>query len=275
MSILITGASGKLGKLVIHELKLLAPSQRIVALVRKPGEAADALAAQGIEVRYGDYDLPETLESACAGVTKLLLISSSHSDNDTRIAQHERVISTAIEAGVQHLLYTSFAFPAKGPIPPGHVHLLTEEAIRNSGIPYTILRNSLYTDFVGALNLPKAVESGELVTYPGDWAFNSVIREDLAAATAAVLVSEGHIDKIYELTAPQTWDFEELCSVLSELTGQSIRHRQDEEAKSWLYGFLGSINTSAVSSDLEMLMKRQVTPLKASIRHFLLESGNN
>jgi len=268
MSILITGANGQLGKHIIRELLQKVPASRIIACVRRPDQAAE-YREQGIEVRFGDYDQPDSLQDAFAGVSSLLLISSSHSDDSIRIAQHTRVIEAAQKAGVNHLLYTSFAFPAKDPIPPGHVHLLTEQAVHDSGIPYTILRNALYTDFVGVLNLNEAVRSGKLITYPGDWKFNTMIREDLAAATAAVLASGIAGNHTYELAAPRTWEFAELAAVLSELSGQPVRHIQDARVQNWIYGFLGKINTSSTSADLENLLNRPATSLRDSILPFI------
>lgn len=157
----------------------------------------------------------------------------------------------------------------KGPIPSYHIHLLTEQLILESGIAYTFLRNALYIDFVGVLGLKEAMESGELPTYPGNWQFNSVTREDLALATAKVLTTSGHENQVHELAAPNVWDFNDLVDVLSELSGKRITYRQDSSIQHWIYSFLAKTDTASTSKDLERLMERKVTTLRESIKLFV------
>jgi NAD(P)H dehydrogenase (quinone) len=216
-----------------------------------------------------DYDDPEGLEEAFAGVTRLLLISSPHADDKVRLAQHGRVIAAAGRAGVSHILYTSFAFPRQDHAAAENVHLLTEQAILESGMKYTFLRNALYVDFVNVLGLNEAITSGELITPPGDWRFNAVTREDLAWAAAAVLTGEGHSNRVYELAAPRTWDFTGLAAELTALSGKKVLHREDAGVRHWIYNFLSRIDTVSTSDDLEMLMGRQVTSLRHSIAPFV------
>jgi NAD(P)H dehydrogenase (quinone) len=268
MSIIITGANGQLGGLIIEHLMKKVPANQIIACVRQPEKAAEYV-ERGIEVRYGDYDQPESLAEAFTGASKLLLISSSNADDTVRIRQHAHVIEAAKKAKVEHILFTSFAFPGIGFITPTHLYLATEHAILTSGIPHTFLRNALYTDFVGVLGLDEAITSGELVTHPGDWLFNTVTRNDLALGIAEVLSTPGHKHMTYELTAPRPWGFQELAKLLSELTGKTITHRQDPQIQHWIYGFLGKIDTSSTSLDLERLIGGPVTTLKASIQPFI------
>lgn len=110
-------------------------------------EKASTLADQGVEVRHGDYNQPESLQKAFAGVSKLLFISGPDSDNTLRIVQHANVVKAARDAGVKHIAYTGYAF-AESLIPLAYVHLATEYAIRTTNTPYTFLRNALYTDFL-------------------------------------------------------------------------------------------------------------------------------
>jgi NAD(P)H dehydrogenase (quinone) len=241
---------------------------QIIACVRDP-EKAKALLGKGFEIRFGDYDQLDSLMKAFSGVTELLFISSSHPDDKVRLNQHAQVVNAALMAGVKHLLYTGFAFPPKGQIPANHVHLLTEQMILQSGIAYTFLRNALYMDFVEVLGLKEAIQSGELITYPGDWSFNSVTRKDLALATAVVLTTTGHHNQIYELAATYPWDFSDLAEVLSELSGKRVVHRQDSSIQHWMYSFLAKIDTASTSKDMERLMGRPVTSLKESIVTFL------
>ncbi|WP_150273805.1 NAD(P)H-binding protein [Paenibacillus tepidiphilus] len=259
---LITDAQTPPGRHFAH-----APTHpgQLIAGVRNPEQAARLL-ARGIEVRVADYDRPDTLPGGFCGINKLLLISSSHPDDGVRLEQHSRVIHAAQEAGVKHLLYTGFAFPRPG---GKDVHSLTEQRIAESGMAYTFLRSGLYTDFVEVLGLWQAMASGELVTAPGEWRFNSVIREDLAQAMALVLAEDGHEGRSYELAAARTWGFTELAEVLSQHAGREVRHREDPAVQHWIYAFLAKINTGATSSDLEQLLGRQAVPLAESIKPFI------
>lgn len=268
MSIVITGANGKLGSLIIKQLLQKVSADQIVACVRNLENAKEFL-EQGIEVRLCDYDKLETLDQAFTGASKLLLISSSNKDDTIRLRQHAHVIEAAKKSQVEQLLFTSFAFLGSGSISPSHLYLATEHAILTSGIPHTFLRNSLYTDFVGVLGLDAAIATGELSIYPGDWNFNTVTRNDLALGIAAVLSEPGHQNKTYELTAPRPWTFNDLAIVLSELSGKPVSIRQDPQIQNWIYGFLGKINTSSTSADLERLIGGPVTTLKESINQFI------
>jgi NAD(P)H dehydrogenase (quinone) len=268
MSIVITGANGNLGSLIIKQLLQKVSADQIVACVRNLEKAKEFL-EQGIKVRLCDYDKPETLDQAFAGASKLLFISSSNNDDTIRLRQHAHVIEAAKKSQVEQLLFTSFAFLGIGTISPSHLYLATEHTILTSGIPYTFLRNALYTDFVGVLGLEAAIATGELRTYPGDWKFNTVTRNDLALGIAAVLSEPGHKNKTYELTAPRPWTFNELALVLSDLTGKRITLFQDPQIQNWIYGFLGKIDTSSTSPDLERLIGNPVTSLKESIKQII------
>ncbi|SFF07615.1 NAD(P)H dehydrogenase (quinone) [Paenibacillus algorifonticola] len=268
MSIVITGASGKLGTLILNQLLHKVPANRLIACVRTR-ETARPLEELGITVRYCDYDHPDSLESAFTGASKLLFISSSHHDDTIRMRQHAHVIEAAKKSKVEHLLYTSFAFPEKGSIPLTHLHVATEHAIRATGIPYTFLRNALYVDFISTLDLNAAIEKGELRVPPGDWLFNSIPRQDIALAAAAVLAEPGHLNKTYELTASDPWTFSDLTAALSDLAGRPISLQQDATIQNWIYGFLSKIDPSSTSNDLEQLMGRPPTSLKESIKPFI------
>lgn len=138
MKILITGAAGQLGSQIIEQLRHRIPVGQIVAGVRRV-ELAGPLKEQGIEVRYMDYDDPESLETAVHGISRLLLISSPHQDDSVRLTQHKQVIAAAKAGGVKHLLYTGLAFSGwtAGKDTPDNVHALTEQAIVASGLEYT------------------------------------------------------------------------------------------------------------------------------------------
>ncbi|QSF47297.1 NAD(P)H-binding protein [Paenibacillus tianjinensis] len=266
MQIIITGATGQLGGLILENLLQKMPAGQIIAGVRDPDKTAE-LRQLGLETRIVNYDVQDTLDKAFVDVTKLLLISSPHTDDTVWLAQHLRVIDAAQRAGVDHMLYTSFAFSQKGK--SDNVHSLTEQAIQDSGLRYTFLRNALYIDFVNVLGLKEAVSSGVLTTLPGNWRFNAVSRSDLALATAAILAHSGPENQSYELTASQTWTFDNLAKALSGLAGKPVIHREDPEIQHWIYNFLSTIDTVSTTTDLERWMGREVTPLKESILPFI------
>ncbi|MBU5671543.1 NAD(P)H-binding protein [Paenibacillus brevis] len=269
MSILITGANGKLGSLIIGQLLKIVPPEHLIAGVRRL-ESGKQYEQQGITVRLCDYDQPESLEAAFAGASQILLISSSHHDDTIRLRQHIHAVEAAKKSKAGHLLYTSFAYPEHGAGSPVHLHLATEYAIRTTGIPYTFLRNALYTDFLGALDLGAALDKGQLEIPPGDWTFNAVTRRDLALATAAILSQpEVHKNKTYELTAPSPWTFRDVAAALTELTGKPVDLLPDPEISHWIYSFLRSIDTSSTSNQLEQLIGMPLTSLKDSIRPFI------
>ncbi|MEO3944770.1 NAD(P)H-binding protein [Gorillibacterium sp. CAU 1737] len=268
MTIAITGASGQLGSLIVdHLLRRMRPDA-FIACVRCP-DSAERYGKMGVPVRLCDYDVPESLEHGFEGVSKLLLISSPHSDDAVRLRQHQQVIEAARKAKVKHLLYTSFAFLENGSGSPVELHRATEQAIRESTLSYTFLRNALYIDFVGALDLSGALMSGQLRVPPGNWRFHSVTRSDLAEATAILLSEEGHVGKTYELTAPQAWTFENLAAALSVQTGREVVVQEDAAVQGWIYSFLRRIDTASVSRDLEQLLNHAIQPLEKSLTPFI------
>ncbi|WP_025678535.1 NAD(P)H-binding protein [Paenibacillus massiliensis] len=269
MSIVITGASGKLGHLIIEQLLHQISPERIIAGVRRL-EAGDSYRAAGIQVRLCDYDQPESIEQAMAGASQLLLISSSHADDTIRFRQHAHVIEAAKRMKVEHLVYTSFAFPEHGSGPPVHLHLATEYAIRASGIAYTFMRNALYTDIIEALDLQTIIAEQQIVCPPEAWTFNTVIRADLAAATANVLAQPSkHRNRIYELTASTSWNFSDLAAALSELVGTPMAVQQDPQLQHWIFNFLRTIDTSSTTTDLEQLLGHPPTSLRDSLQPFI------
>ena len=153
MTIAITGATGKLGRLVIRQMKEQAPAAEIVALVRSTAKASDL----GMTAREADYSKPQTLDSALTGVDTLLLISSN--EVGRRATQHRNVIEAARKAGVRRIIYTSLLHADTSPMSIAGEHLQTEAAILGSGIPYTILRNGWYTENYTA-SIPGALVGG-------------------------------------------------------------------------------------------------------------------
>jgi NAD(P)H dehydrogenase (quinone) len=223
--IAITGASGQLGGLAIrHLMNKGVAASNIIGIVRNP-EKATALTELGIEVRTGDYDHPASLEKAFAGVAKLLFVSASSMDNTLRIRQHASVVEAARNAGIKHIVYTSFSFAEKMKIGLENVHLATEYMIRATDIPYTFLRNGFYLELLVNESLKGAIASGEIITSVPSGAMNYITRNDLALAAATVLSGQGHENRTYELTSPVPFTYDEFAAILSDVSGQQIRHR--------------------------------------------------
>jgi NAD(P)H dehydrogenase (quinone) len=218
MTIAITGASGQLGHLVINKLKAQGHAGDIVALARTPAKAADL----GVATREADYAKPETLDRALAGVDTLLFISSSEAGQ--RVTQHGNVIEAAQKAGVKRIVYTSVLHADTSPLGVADEHRATEAALKASGVAYTILRNSWYTEnYTGSI--PGAIASGVLLGSAGDGKISSATRADFAEAAAAVLTGEGHAGKIYELAGDDAFTLSELAAEVSRQTGKTISYK--------------------------------------------------
>ncbi|GCF11566.1 SDR family oxidoreductase [Dictyobacter arantiisoli] len=283
MSIVVTGATGGLGSLVVQYLLKRVPTSEIVVTVRHPEKAA-ALAEQGIEVRYGDYDDPASLQKAFAGADKLLLISSSLLDDTARIRQHATAIEAAKNAKVGHIIYTGVGYAEKISMTLAQVHLASEQALRTTGIPYTILRNTFYTHLYVNPGLKAAVERGELVTSAGNGKLNTATRSNFALAAATVLTQKGHENKIYELTGSQPWTFDDLAQLLSQVSGKKVVHRSVSESEIgaelkqlgmpedfipfqiMIYRTIASGEFASTSNDLQKLIGSAYTPIEASVR---------
>ncbi|WP_025704730.1 NmrA family NAD(P)-binding protein, partial [Paenibacillus graminis] len=181
MKIALTGATGHFGSIVAETLLKSVAAGNLVVSVRNP-EKADNLSARGVEVRHGDFDQPETLDTAFAGVDRLLIVSAD-GDNDTRIRQHKAAVDAAVHAGVGFIVYTSVGHADSSPLFLAPVHRATEEFIRESGIPYSFLRNNWYLENeVGSI---QAVQAGApWLTSAGDGKVGWATRRDYAEAAA-------------------------------------------------------------------------------------------
>lgn len=223
MTVAVTGATGQLGRLTVEKLKTLMPAGQIVTLVRSPEKAADL----GVEARPFDYDRPETLAPALAGVDKLLLISSS--EVGKRATQHQAVIDAAKEAGVSKIVYTSLLHAGRSPMSLAEEHRQTEDALARSGIPHTILRNGWYAEnYTG--NLQAAIDNGALIGAAGNGRISAAPRADYAEAAAVVVAGDGHAGKTYELAADTAWTLEDLAAEVSAQTGKQIPYRNLSES---------------------------------------------
>ncbi|MGC4044395.1 MAG: SDR family oxidoreductase [Armatimonas sp.] len=224
MSIAVTGATGQLGRLVVEALKARVPASEIVAMVRTPEKAVDL----GVAVRPGDYTQPETLEQSLAGVDTLLLISSN--EIGQRAAQHANVITAAKKAGVKRIVYTSLLRADTSTISLAAEHLATEETLKASGVPFTILRNGWYTEnHTGSIS--GALAGGAFLGSASDAKFSSAARADFAEAAAVALTTEGHEGNIYELAGDTPYTLSDFAAELSRQTGKEIPYKDLPQAE--------------------------------------------
>jgi NAD(P)H dehydrogenase (quinone) len=220
VSVIVTGASGQLGRLVIDQLLATVPAAEITALVRDPAKAGD-LAARGVTLAVADYNSPESFDGLLRAGDRVLLISGNEYHRD-RTAQHKAVLGAAAKAGVALFAYTSIIGSQTGPVTDDH--RATEDAIRASGIPYSLLRNNLYHEMV-TMNIRAALEHGALARAAGDGRVASASRADYAAAAAAVLSGDGHEDTVYELSGDAAWSFAEFAAEVSAQAGRQLPYR--------------------------------------------------
>ncbi len=249
--IAVTGATGKLGRLVIAGLlERIAPAE-IVAAVRTPEKAAD-LAALGVQVREADYDKPETLRPALEGVDTALLVSGSDLTAD-RVVQHQAVIDAAKGAGVKLLVYTSILRADSSPLKLAEVHKKTEASIREAGLPFVFLRNGWYFENQTAM-LGPAVQYGAIAGAAGEGRFASAAIPDYAAAAVSVLTGSGHENKIYELAGDTPYTLSALAAEVSKQSGKPVAYNNlpPEDYQNALMGFGLPAPLASLLADAEL-----------------------
>jgi NAD(P)H dehydrogenase (quinone) len=223
--IVVTGATGQLGRLIVKALlKKTAPSL-VVAAVRSPDKAAD-LAQAGVNVRAADYDRPETLAAALQGAEKVLLISGNVIGH--RVTQHRAVIDAARKAGVQLIAYTSVLRAPTTPLTVGPDHRETEAAIKASGLPAVLLRNGWYSENY-LFRAAGAAKSGVLLGCAGDGRISAAPRADYAEAAAVALTKANQAGRTYELAGDESFTLPMLASELSRQLGRSIGYKNVTE----------------------------------------------
>ncbi|WP_320054442.1 SDR family oxidoreductase [uncultured Acetobacteroides sp.] len=223
MKIGVTGATGQLGRLVVEELKKRVSADAIVALVRTPSKAAD----MGVESYEFDYNNPDDLVCALAGIDRLLLISSS--EIGQRARQHANVVEAAKKAGVKWIVYTSLLHADTSSLSLAEEHRATEKVLKESGIPYTLLRNGWYTEnYTGSI--PGAIAAGALIGSAGNGKIASAARADFAEAAAVVLTDQEHQHKVYELAGDNAYTLADLAAEVSRQTGNALPYQDLSEA---------------------------------------------
>ncbi|HET7754967.1 MAG TPA: SDR family oxidoreductase [Anaeromyxobacteraceae bacterium] len=247
--IAVTGAAGHLGRLVLDELLQRVPANQLVAAVRSPEKARD-LAARGVLVRSADYDAPETLDTAFQGVDELLLISAL--ELGKRVRQHQAAIAAAKKAGVKLLVYTSLLHADTSGISLAVEHRASEQAIRESKIPFVILRNGWYLENYTE-NLGPALQHGVIMGAAKHGRIAGAARADLAAAAAVVLTTPGHERKVYELGGDQPFTMAELAAEVARQAGKPVTY-QDMPAEKYAetlrgFGLPGPVAEMLASAD--------------------------
>lgn len=223
--ILVTGATGHLGKATVNKLIEKVDAKNVAVMVRDAAKA-EGLKELGVEIRVGDYDNYASLVSAFTGINKLFFVSGN--EIASRLQQHENIVKAAKEAGVKHVIYTSFMRKNETETSPiafvAASHIKAEEWLKESGMDYTFLRNGLYMDLLPWFMGEKVLETGTIYFPAGDGKTSFTLRDDMAAAGAAVLASEGHENKIYDISNTEAVSFANIASIVSEISSKQISH---------------------------------------------------
>ncbi|MCA4133395.1 SDR family oxidoreductase [Arthrobacter sp. M4] len=283
MSIVITGATGQLGTLVVKELLGRGvPATEIVAAGRSVQKLAE-LEELGVRTAEIDYDQPASIEAAFNAGDTVLLISGN--DIVRRREQHKAVIEAAGRAGVGHLAYTSVLQADSTPLVLAPDHADAEKHIKASGIPFTLLRHGWYTEnYVPTLQ--QAAATGAVLASAGDGRVASATRADYAAAIATVLTTPGHLGAIYELSGDYAWDFNELADAIASVVGREVSYTPldaeehvavlqeaglDAQTAGFVAALDGNIRDGAlahVTGELSRLAGRPTTPLVDGLRPY-------
>ncbi|RIJ77789.1 SDR family oxidoreductase [Nakamurella silvestris] len=281
MSIVVIGATGKLGRLVVEDLLAKkVPAGDVVAAGRNR-TALEELGALGVRTATVDFGRPDTIGAAVSAGDTLLLISGS--EVGRRIDQHRNVIEAAKAAGVARIVYTSAPQATTSALILAPEHKATEELIVASGLPYTILRNGWYNENYVA-TVDQARQTGVVLASAGDGKVSSANRSDYAEAAAVVLTQDGHEGKVYELSGDTAWDQGHLASVIGEIIDSPVTYRSvtpeeqaailkeaglDEGTIGFVVGLDGNIRDGLLgetSGELAALIGHPTVPLAEGLR---------
>lgn len=277
--IVVTGATGKLGRLIVESLLDRAPAGGVAVSVRDPEKAGD-LARRGVRVRHGDFAQPDSLSAAFENAEQILLVSSNaRAQGGDTLAQHRAAIAAARAAGARRIVYTShMGVGPSSAFPPMRDHAATEDMLRTAGLAWTALRNGFYASTVPML-VGDAATSGVLAA-PADGKVSWTAHRDLAEAAAAILMRPGaHDGPTPPLTASDALDLQDVARLLTGPGGAPVRRRviDDEEQATrmadrgvppgavavmlGLYRAARAGEFAAVDPTLAALLGRRPTPL--------------
>ena len=280
--ILVTGATGKLGKTVIETLLKKLPANQIVALARDEAKAAD-LKAKGVDIRLGDYDDKASLDNAMQGVEKVLLISGGSAKNG--LEQHFNVVDAAKKAGVKCIAYTGRCLKDRNTLANQMMkrHFETEDYIKDSGLNYILFRNILYMDSIPFYAGEKVLDIG-IYLPAGDGKASYALRSDMGEAIGNVLAGNDCSNRTYNFTGTETYSFYDVATALTELSGKKVNYTPvDAETykehttkagmppfvSGMIIGFTTDIKNGqegTVSSDLENALGHKPAPLKEGLK---------
>jgi len=279
--ILVTGASGQLGRLIVNSLiqRGIAANQIVVA-VRSPEKVQD-LAEQGIVVRKADYTDTASLTAAMLGVKRVVLVSSS--EVGQRAEQHKNIVQAAKAAEIELLAYTSILDAQNSPLTLAAEHVETENMLAASGVPYALLRNGWYSEnYTGTVSV--AIEHGAVLGSAGEGKYSTAARADYAEAAAVVITSENQADKVYELAGDSAFTLGEYAQAVTKISGKNVVYQNLPEAEYTKVlvemglpeGFAAILADSDIgaskgglfnnSKTLSTLIGRPTTPIKDSIK---------
>ena len=280
--LLVTGATGQLGRVVIQNLLKKTSANQIAAFVRDAGKAAD-LTNEGVDVRVGSYNDIASLDKAMQGVDKVLLIAGT--DENKRLQQHQHVVDAAKKTGVQCIAYTSRTLKDRNTLANQLMmgHFQTEDYIRQSGLNYILFRNVLYMDAIPQFVGGNVFDTGIFLP-TGQGRVPFALRSDMGEAIANALVAEDCDNRIYQLTGSESYSFNDVAATLTDLSGKQVNYTSAEKTDfetqlkerglpeiivQRVIGFLTDImngQEDEVSRDLENLLGRKPASLKEGLK---------
>lgn len=231
--ILVTGATGQFGSKVVDHLLKKGISPNVISVLVRSAAKADRLKEQGVRIKEGDYTDPASMIRAFEGIDKLLLVSSNDRQAvENRTLQHKNAIMAAREAGVKHVMYTSFVrrpgFEKSSIAGFQNSHVESERYLKESSMEYTILQNAIYAEMILAFIGDKVVENGAILFPAASGNASWVLRDELAEAAAQILITDGHSNKTYTLTNTESVDFKTIAQQISEIVGKEINYQSPE-----------------------------------------------
>jgi NAD(P)H dehydrogenase (quinone) len=280
--ILVTGATGQLGRIVVQQLLKNTSSDKIAALVRDEGKATDMKDA-GVNLRVGHYDDPASLEQAMQGIERVLLIAGT--DEERRVQQHQNVVDAAKKAGVQGIAYTSRTLKDRSTLANKLMegHFQTEDAIQQSGLSYALFRNVLYMDTIPQFVGERVFDTG-IVLPAGEGRVAFALRSEMGEAIANSLLAGGWNQTIYKLTGSQSYSFGDVAAELTRLSGREVNYKPVEasafaaqmigrgvpdQIAQRVVGFMTDIKNGQedeISPDLEQLLGRKPATLREGLK---------